>query len=229
MLRYIYADDLHQYPVLARTMFRDRAHQFHTRLKWQVTVDADGNERDEYDALNPMYVIWEQPDGTHGGSLRFLPTTGPCMVNDHFRDLTDGVRIESPLIWECTRFCLAPKAEARVSAALMLGGMEAGRASFLTHAVGVFDARMVRIYRRLGWGPIILGHKWHGARCDQRRPLVVRGRGHSRKALGSRGRDRQRFPKAGMLPRSMVRGPRYPMWPDRAFVVREDFMDVDVW
>ncbi len=162
MLRYIYADDLHQYPVLARTMFRDRAHQFHTRLKWQVTVDADGNERDEYDALNPMYVIWEKPDGTHGGSLRFLPTTGPSMVNDHFRDLTDGVRIESPLIWECTRFCLAPGAEARVSAALMLGGMEAGRASFLTHAVGVFDARMVRIYRRLGWGPIILGTSGQG-------------------------------------------------------------------
>lgn len=157
MLRYIYADDLHHTPNLARTMFRDRASQFHDRLKWEVTVDADGNERDEYDALNPMYVIWEQPDGTHGGSLRFLPTTGSCMVNDHFLDLTDGVKIQSPLIWECTRFCLAPGADARVSAALMLGGLEAGRASFLTHAVGVFDARMVRIYRRLGWGPIILG------------------------------------------------------------------------
>ena len=27
----------------------------------------------------------------------------------------------------------------------------------LTHAAGVFDARMVRIYRRLGWGPTIMG------------------------------------------------------------------------
>ena len=157
MLRYIYADTLDTVPTLARTMFRDRAEQFHARLKWDVTVDADGNERDEYDALNPMYVIWEKPDGTHGGSLRFLPTTGRTMINEHFLDLTDGVKIESPLIWECTRFCLAPGADARISAALMLGGMEAGRASYLTHAVGVFDARMVRIYRRLGWGPIILG------------------------------------------------------------------------
>ena len=162
MLRFIYADDLHTAPELARTMFQDRASQFHDRLKWEVTVDADGNERDEYDALNPMYVIWETPEGRHGGSLRFLPTTGRTMVNDHFNNLTDGVRIESPLIWECTRFCLAPGAEARVSAALMLGGLEAGRASFLTHAVGVFDARMVRIYRRLGWGPIILGTEGEG-------------------------------------------------------------------
>ncbi len=157
MLRYIYADDLRRAPKLARTMFRDRGEQFHTRLNWKVTVAGDGSERDEYDALNPLYVIWERPDGSHGGSLRFLPTTGPCMVNDHFLHLTDGVKIESPLVWECTRFCLAPGADTRVSAALMLGGMEAGRASFLTHAVGVFDARMVRVYRRLSWGPIILG------------------------------------------------------------------------
>lgn len=162
MLRYLYADDLSRFPRLAGTMFRDRAHQFHGRLKWEVAVDNNGNERDEYDGMNPLYVVWERPDGTHGGSLRFLPTTGRTMVNDHFRDLTDGVRIASPYIWECTRFCLAPGAEARVSAALMLGGMEIGRGADLSHAVGVFDARMIRIYRRLGWGPIILGSNGTG-------------------------------------------------------------------
>jgi len=157
MLRYIYADDLSRFPRLASTMFKDRADQFLTRLNWEVSVDANGYERDEYDAENPLYVIWERPDGTHGGSMRFLPTTGRTMVNDHFLDLTDGERVSSPLVWECTRFCLAPGADARVSAALMLGGMEIGRGEGLSHAVGVFDARMVRIYRRLGWGPIVLG------------------------------------------------------------------------
>lgn len=162
MLRYIYADQLSAFPHLAKTMFHDRAHQFHDRLNWAVTVDETGAERDEYDAENPLYVIWENPDGTHGGSLRFLPTTGPTMVNDHFLDLTDGVRIQSPLIWECTRFCLAPEATPRISAALMLGGMEVGRSAVLSHAVGVFDARMIRIYRRLGWGPTILGTQGTG-------------------------------------------------------------------
>ena len=38
-------------------MFRDRASQFKTRLKWQVDVDENGFERDEYDALNPLYVM----------------------------------------------------------------------------------------------------------------------------------------------------------------------------
>lgn len=157
MLRYLYADELTQFPKLHDTMFADRAAQFRDRLGWEVTVDAKGYERDAYDAMNPLYVIWQQGDGCHGGSMRFLPTVGQTMVNDHFTDLTDGVQIVHPLIWECTRFCLAEGAEPRVSAALMLGGLEVGLGNYLTDAVGVFDARMVRLYRRLGWGPTILG------------------------------------------------------------------------
>jgi len=68
MLRYIYAQDLDRFPTLAEGMFKDRADQFKTRLGWDVTVDAQGYERDEYDALNPLYVIWENADGSHGGS-----------------------------------------------------------------------------------------------------------------------------------------------------------------
>ncbi|MEM1077314.1 MAG: acyl-homoserine-lactone synthase [Pseudomonadota bacterium] len=162
MIRFIYADQLNAYPRLRDTMFRDRAEQFSVRLKWDVTVDANGFERDEYDAVNPIYVIYELPDGTHGGSMRILPTTGPTMINDHFLHLTDGVAIQSPLIWECTRFCLSPRADSKVAGALMLAGAEFGVASGLTHSVGVFDARMTLVYRRLGWIPEILGQEGEG-------------------------------------------------------------------
>ena len=162
MLRYVYANDLHKFPKLQREMFRDRADQFKTRLEWDVHVDDTGEERDEYDALNPLYVIWEKADGGHGGSMRLLPTTGSCMVNDHFLHLTDGVRIESPLIWECTRFCLARDAEPRTAAALMLGGGEVMTGFGVEHYVGVFDARMVRIYRLIGSSPEVLGSEGQG-------------------------------------------------------------------
>lgn len=162
MLRYIYANDLHKFPKLGQEMFRDRADQFKTRLNWEVSVDDTGEERDEYDALNPLYVIWEKADGGHGGSMRLLPTTGSCMVNDHFLHLTDGVRIESPLIWECTRFCLARDAEPRTAAALMLGGGEVMTGFGVEHYVGVFDARMVRIYRLIGSSPEVLGSEGQG-------------------------------------------------------------------
>ncbi|MEL6621104.1 MAG: acyl-homoserine-lactone synthase [Pseudomonadota bacterium] len=156
MLRYLYAQDLKDHPKLARTMFRDRADQFKTRLGWDVAVDADGYERDAYDALNPLYVIWEEPDGSHGGSMRFLPTTGRTMVNEHFGDLMSGP-ICSPVIWECTRFCLNRGAGSHVAAALMLGGGEIMQNFGIEHFVGVFDARMVRIYRMIGSSPELLG------------------------------------------------------------------------
>ncbi len=162
MLRYIYSDDLHIYPKLGSSMFRDRADQFRTRLGWEVDVDDQGEERDQYDALNPLYVIWEEPDGSHGGSMRFLPTTGRVMVNEVFGHLTGGGPITSPLIWECTRFCLSRGAGTKVAAALMLAGGEIMSGFGVRHFVGVFDARMQRIYRAIGSSPELLGSQGQG-------------------------------------------------------------------
>lgn len=165
MLRYIYGSQLHDHPKLADSMFTDRAIQFRDRLGWDVTVDDNGHERDEYDAIDPLYVIWQRRDGCHGGSMRFLPTLGPTMVNDHFSNLSNGTKIVSKYIWESTRFCLAPDAGARIAAALMLGGGELMRGFGIRQFVGVFDARMVRIYRRTGSSPEVLGS--HGTGRDK--------------------------------------------------------------
>lgn len=163
MLRFLTGDDLGHYPRLRDTMFADRARQFHERLGWAVDVDEHGWERDDYDAINPTYIIWQRPDGRHGGSLRFLPTTGRTMVNDHFSALAGGRRFSHPKVWECTRFCVAEGSEANVSAALMLGAAQFGVGLGLARAVAVFDARMARVYRLLGWQPTILGSEGQGA------------------------------------------------------------------
>ena len=163
MLRYIYGHDLENNTTLRDSMLRDRADQFKRRLNWDVTVDHNGHEVDQYDALDPLYVIWERPDGTHGGSMRFLPTTGPTMIADHFAGLTGNLRIESPLIWECTRFCLAPDAGREVAPALVLGAGEVMETFHLSHFIGVFDRRMRRIYNRLGVVPDVIGESGEGA------------------------------------------------------------------
>ena len=49
-----------------------------------------------------------------------------------------------------------------VAAALMLAGGELMRAFELTHLLGVFDARMVRIYKMIGASPEVLGSKGEG-------------------------------------------------------------------
>ena len=48
---------------------------------WAVSVDENGWELDQYDQLNPLYVIWEEADGRHGGSMRTLPTAGEPRIH----------------------------------------------------------------------------------------------------------------------------------------------------
>lgn len=162
MIRFLHTHELVRFPVLARTMFQDRARQFRDRLGWRVSVDVQGRERDEYDDCNPLYVIWQNPDGSHGGSLRLLPTTGRVMVNEVFSDLLPDGPIRDGQIWECTRFCLAPRAGGAVAAALMQAGGEVMRHCGVDRFVGVFDAPMVRVYSRIGSRPRILGQSGRG-------------------------------------------------------------------
>lgn len=209
MLRYIYARDLNAYPGLAHSMFVDRADQFKTRLGWDVDVDQNGEERDQYDVLNPLYVIWEMPDGSHGGSMRFLPTTGRVMVNEVFGNLTGGNPISSPLIWECTRFCLARQAQGNVAGALTLAGLEIMRNLGIAHFAGVFDRRMVRIYRSLGFSPEIISSS---------------GTGRDRICLGLWEYDAQSYQRVAQ--RSNIAPETSQMWFDRSFgpILRDEPM-----
>ena len=61
-------------------------------------MDEIGFERDEHDALNPLYVILKNNLGRHEGSLRLLPTSGRCMIIEKFRFLLGGSSSSSPLI-----------------------------------------------------------------------------------------------------------------------------------
>jgi len=163
MIRFLYGAQLDREPMLAASMFSDRAKQFRDRLNWPVLVDDQGHERDAYDDENPLYVIAEGPAGQHMGSMRFLPTTGPTMLNEVFPDVAGG-QIVSPLIWECTRFCLSPDGvrEGTISTSLMLAAAELGQRFHLAHAAAVFDRPMIRIYRTLGWAPEVLGDAEYG-------------------------------------------------------------------
>ena len=153
---------LPEFPYRAHSRVVNQANQVKTLVCCDVAVDQSCEERDQDDALNPLYLVGYQPDGIHGGSMRFLPTTGRVMVNEIFGHLTGGVPICSPFIWECTRFCLARDASSKVAAALMLGGGEIMRNFSVEHFVGVFDRRMIRIYRAIGSSPEVLGTEGTG-------------------------------------------------------------------
>jgi acyl homoserine lactone synthase len=162
MIHYIYADQMKNFPKLADSMFRDRAAQFKHRLDWDVEVDENGWEVDQYDALNPLYIVSAGAEGRHTGSMRIMPSVGWIMTNEHFQHLTGGVTIRSPLIWECTRFCLSPGAGTGVAASLLAAGIELGVRSGLRQALGVVYTKTLPIYRRIGWAPDVIGSDGEG-------------------------------------------------------------------
>ena len=161
MFTLVYGDDLGDFPELADQMFRDRAVQFRDKLGWDLSVDAAGREIDAYDAQNPLYVMLRDADGRHLASGRLLPTTGPTMIADHFSDLTDGVEIESPLIWEVTRVFVArhDREAIRHAAALMWAGCRFGLRAGVQFFVSVTPTPMTRVFGACGWPAEIIGRR----------------------------------------------------------------------
>ncbi len=170
MIREIIGTDLDHNNVVLGQMFNARRRLFKERLDWDVSVDERGWERDEYDHADALYLISVDEKGTHQGSLRLLPTTGETMLRDHFKSVFDGIEIKSPVIWECTRFCVDSTGETaltlsgvqRVTTELLLGICEYSLASNIRKIVGVFDRRMIRIYSRGGWKPEVVGQSGEG-------------------------------------------------------------------
>ena len=92
------------YPQLVKRMFELRKEVFFDQLGWDVKVGPMG-EIDAYDYTNPAYLIWCDETRTKlYGCLRLLPTTGPTLLYDVFRNtFPNNVSLTAPGIWEGTR------------------------------------------------------------------------------------------------------------------------------
>jgi acyl homoserine lactone synthase len=145
-------------------MFRLRARQFRDRLGWDVEV-RDGCEIDTFDDMNPLYVVSKDDHtGAVRGCLRYLPTTGPTMMSKIFdRYFDEPFDIQSPLIWEGSRFAAEPTSAETLSLGpcrstfeLIQGGTEIALMAGIEQVVGIFDQHSLRMYRRAGFGPEVI-------------------------------------------------------------------------
>ncbi len=158
MIKIIPGEWRERFPRLIDEMHKLRRSVFYERLRWQVTI-INRWEVDGYDALNPLYVLSLDEHERVIGGLRLPPTTGFNMLNDTFPQLLpDGARIQSPLIWESSRFTVRMTGDravdfpviSRATAELGMALNEIGKAAALTHIVTVYDAAMHRMLRRVG-------------------------------------------------------------------------------
>jgi acyl homoserine lactone synthase len=139
-------------------MHRLRYRVFKQRLNWDVTVSGD-MEIDEYDALQPVYLLYCGSGGKVEGCVRLLPTTGPNMLRNTFPALLGSLAPpESPAIWEISRFSLeidsiAQKTDRGLSQAtyeLLAGICEFGNTRDLKCFAAVTDVLLERVLRRAG-------------------------------------------------------------------------------
>ena len=138
-------------------MYKLRARVFQERMGWDVRV-TNGRETDEFDELNPAYVISLDDDYQVVGCARLLQTTGPHMLSDVFFDILDGEPpLRSATIWESTRFCVdrdrlanspTHNSVSHATAELMIGIMEYARDSGIADIITVIDPLMDRVMKR---------------------------------------------------------------------------------
>lgn len=95
-------------PITLRGMYAFRHRIFYERLGWEVS-SQNGLEFDEYDVLNPVYMVAKNDRREIEGCWRLLPTTVPYMLKDTFPQLLRGEEApERHDVWELSRFAVAP-------------------------------------------------------------------------------------------------------------------------
>lgn len=148
-------------------MFRQRHRVFKERLGWDVP-SLNGRERDDFDDLDPIYLLAFGEGGALTGSARILPSTGRYMLKDTFPQLLDGAPppVDSQ-VWEGSRLAVDTPVSPGGGAAARRGALAARQAiaeifcgvvetclANAVHAfVTVYDLRVARIYDRLGCTP----------------------------------------------------------------------------
>ena len=92
-------------------MHRLRARVFKGRLGWDIPTTA-GMEIDDFDALDPYYMLIQDETGRVRGCWRLMPTEGPNMLRDTFPQLLHGAAApEGRHIWELSRWAIDTEGE----------------------------------------------------------------------------------------------------------------------
>lgn len=160
-------------PYALHSMYRLRHTVFHERLGWAVT-SRQGLEQDEYDALDPVYLVARGPQREVTGCVRLLPTTGPYMLRDTFPSLLAGEEApDDPAVWDISRLAVARSDDGgrdggainQVTVDLVLGVLDHGLDNGIDRYVAVVSVALERILRRVGLPMRRFGHRraqWMG-------------------------------------------------------------------
>lgn len=97
-------------------MYHLRAKVFHDRLRWDVRVDAQGRETDQFDDMDSVYMVSTDDGDTVSGGWRLRPTTRHYMLSDIFPKLLNSQAVPRDRhVWEISRFAVDTSETARTA------------------------------------------------------------------------------------------------------------------
>jgi acyl homoserine lactone synthase len=146
---------------LDATLAQYRHKVFVERLGWQLPVETGvvGQERDQFDRSDTIYVVGRTPEGEICGCARLLPTTGPYLLGEVFPHLLAGQWVYgAPDVWELSRFAAVSGgqdsetiAEGRTNARTLFAAAVACAAKHgIRRLISVTYISMERWLRRMG-------------------------------------------------------------------------------
>lgn len=138
-----------------RSMFAARKSVFVDLLKWDVPVLDGRYEVDQFDDVHATYLILAEPDGTHLGSARLLPTTRPHILDSLYDELCEETPPRAADIFEITRFCLDRRLSARERRAVRDALVNALVEHALAAGISAYSA-----IAEIGWFQQILAFGW---------------------------------------------------------------------
>lgn len=139
------------------SLFNDRRRQFINRHKWDLQVDKDGCEFDEYDDELSDYLVVHNC-GVHLGSCRVRPTNASSMIADHFSQhfpkIGEYLDSANGKIHEASRFCRSPEIshqESRIAIALLIKLLKSYKESHdIASFIAVVSPEVARLFGVLG-------------------------------------------------------------------------------
>lgn len=147
-----------QHAATVENMFRFRTEMFCNRLKWQLQV-TDGLEKDQYDALNPVYLLSRTMRNEIESCARLLPTTGRYMLNEVFAEMLQGEAApRSEDVWELSRFAVIPSGSREnqqaalhpITLRMMQAAVNFADQNGISSYVVVTSVALERLLRRIG-------------------------------------------------------------------------------
>lgn len=148
-------------PFLMEKLSRYRHKVFIEKLGWQLPT-YNGQERDQFDRDDALYIVSQDDNDEINGCARLLPTVKPYLLGEIFPGLMGGAPIpRTPDVWELSRFAAvdfnAPRdsALAQFSSPLAVDLLEASLECAAAHrahkVITVSPMGVERLLRKAGF------------------------------------------------------------------------------